>query len=128
MHPTDSDQQEKPHYDNDLHNHILANVPSAEYLGATVTEDLRWDTHIQNICVKANQTIGVMRKNMNISAASIRHQAYFRLVHLLLEYTSTVWNPYNHRRQTKQFCLLDADCLVVGESQSSSRRSAKNTL
>ena len=28
------------------------------------------------------------------------------------------------RRQTKQFCFLDADCLVVGESQSSSRRSA----
>ena len=27
------------------------------------------------------------------------------------------------RRQTKQFCFLDADCLVVGESQSSSRRS-----
>ena len=28
------------------------------------------------------------------------------------------------RRQTKQFCFLDADCLVVGKSQSSSRRSA----
>ena len=28
------------------------------------------------------------------------------------------------RRQTKQFCFLDADCLVVGESQSSSRCSA----
>ena len=28
------------------------------------------------------------------------------------------------RRQTKQFGFLDADCLVVGESQSSSRRSA----
>ena len=28
------------------------------------------------------------------------------------------------RRQTKQFCFLDADCLVVGERQSSSRRSA----
>ena len=26
------------------------------------------------------------------------------------------------RRQTKQFCFLDADCLLVGESQSSSRR------
>ena len=28
------------------------------------------------------------------------------------------------RRQTKQFCFLDADCLVVGENQGSSRRSA----
>ena len=29
-----------------------------------------------------------------------------------------------YRRQTKQFCFLDADCLVVGKSRSSSRRSA----
>ena len=28
------------------------------------------------------------------------------------------------RRQTKQFCFLDADCLVVGENKGSSRRSA----
>ena len=27
------------------------------------------------------------------------------------------------RRLTKQFCFLDADCLVVGESQGSSQRS-----
>ena len=33
-------------------------------------------------------------------------------------------NLTGDRRQTKQFCFLDADCLVVGESQSSSRRSA----
>ena len=31
--------------DYNLHNHILAN-------GVTVTEDLKWDTHIHNICVK----------------------------------------------------------------------------
>ena len=28
------------------------------------------------------------------------------------------------RRQTNQFCFLDADCLVVRKSQNSSRRSA----
>ena len=33
-------------------------------------------------------------KNLNISAASIRQQAYFSLVRPLLEYTSTVWEPY----------------------------------
>ena len=29
----------------------------AKYLGVTLTQDLKWYTHIQNICAKANQTI-----------------------------------------------------------------------
>ena len=33
-----------------------------------------------------------------------------------------------HFYLAKQFCFLDADCLVVGESQGSSRRSVGNTL
>ena len=38
---------------------------------------------------------------------------------------STIYLLTGDRRQTKQFCFLDADCLVVGESQSSSRRLAR---
>ena len=34
-----------------LHGHTLTNVPSAKYLGVTVTQDFMWDTHIQNACV-----------------------------------------------------------------------------
>ena len=63
-----------------LHDHILANVPSAKYLGVTLTKDFKWDTHIQNICVKANQTIGFLRRNLNISTVSIKQQAKFSLV------------------------------------------------
>ena len=73
--------------DYNLHNHILAN-------GVTVTEDLKWDTHIHNICVKANQTTGFLRRNLNIWAVSIKQQAYFSLLHPLVLYDSTVWDPY----------------------------------
>ena len=63
--------------DCDLHGHILANVPLAKYLvGVILTYDLKWDTHIQNICVKASQTIGFPRRNLNIGAVSIKLQAY----------------------------------------------------
>ena len=34
-------------------------------------------------------------------------------------------NLIGDRCPTKQFCFLDAECLVVGESQSSSRRLAE---
>ena len=58
-----------------LHGHVLASVPSAKYLGVTITEDLKWDTRIQNICDKANRTIGFLRSNLNIGAVSIKQQA-----------------------------------------------------
>lgn len=47
-----------------------------------------------NLCVKANQTIGFLRRNLNIGAVSIKQQAYFSLVRPLVEYASTVWDPY----------------------------------
>ena len=31
---------------------------SIKYLGVTITNDLRWNTHVGNICTKANRTIG----------------------------------------------------------------------
>ena len=87
--------------DYDLHGHTLANVSSAKYLDVTVTQDLKWDTHIQNICVKANQTIGFLRRNLNIGAVSIKQQAYFSLVRPLLEYSSSVWDPHTQKNIKK---------------------------
>ena len=77
-----------------LHEHIIASVSSAKYLGVTITEDLKWDTHIQKICNKANRTIGFLRKNLSTGAIAIKQQAYFMLVRLLVEYASTVWDPH----------------------------------
>ena len=62
-----------------LHGHILASVSLAKYLGITVTDDLRWDTHIQSKCDKANRTISFLRRNLSIGSVSIKQQAYFPL-------------------------------------------------
>ena len=35
--------------DYNLYEHILASVQFAKYLGLTITEDLKWDTPMQNI-------------------------------------------------------------------------------
>ena len=41
---------------------VLENVDHIKYLGATITFDLRWNTHISNICTKANRTLGFLRR------------------------------------------------------------------
>ena len=74
-----------------LHDHIIASVSSAKCLGVTITEDLKWDTHIQNICNKAHRTIGILQRNISISAISIKP-----IARPLVEYASTVWYPLTH--------------------------------
>ena len=43
---------------------VLENVDSIKYLGVTITNDLKWNTHINNICTKANRTHGLLRRNL----------------------------------------------------------------
>ena len=47
-----------------LNNHILQQVDCSPYLGVTLTHDLTWTTHINNITRKASSTLGFLRKNL----------------------------------------------------------------
>jgi hypothetical protein len=38
------------------HVHVLESVDKAKYLGVTISEDLKWESQINNICGKANKT------------------------------------------------------------------------
>ena len=42
----------------------LENVDSIKYIGVTITSDLRWNTHVSNVCIKANRTRGFLRKKL----------------------------------------------------------------
>ena len=47
-----------------LEGRVLENVDNIKYLGVTITCDLRWNTHISNICTKANRTLGFLRRTL----------------------------------------------------------------
>ena len=71
----------------------LENVESIKYLGITVTSDLRWNTHVSNVCTKANRTPGFLRRNLYSSAQEVKKAAYKGLVCPVLDYGSSVWDP-----------------------------------
>jgi len=77
-----------------LNGHVLQTTQNAKYLGLTVTPNLSWNTHIDNITCKANKTLGFVRRNIKVSSPKIKSLAYFSLVRPLLEYSSPVWDPY----------------------------------
>ena len=73
-----------------LNGHTLESTSDAKYLGVTLTSDLKWNTHINNITSKANRTLGFLRRNVKISSPKIKTLAYFSLVQPILEYASPV--------------------------------------
>ena len=36
---------------------VMENVESIKYLDVTITKDLRWNTHLSNVCTKATRTL-----------------------------------------------------------------------
>ena len=71
----------------------LENVESIKYLGVTITSDLRWNTHISNVCTNANRTFRFLRRNLHSCPQEVKEAAYRGLVRSVLDYASSVWDP-----------------------------------
>ena len=71
----------------------LENVESIKYLGVTITSDLRWNTHVSNVCTKANRTLVFLRRNLYSCPQEVKEAAYKGLVHPVLDYGGSVWDP-----------------------------------
>ena len=77
-----------------IHGHTLEVVDSSKYLGVTIGENLAWKKHIDNTVNKANRNLGFIRRNLGDCTAAVKAAAYSMLVRLVLEYSSTVWDPH----------------------------------
>ena len=84
---------EKIHASYTLEGTNLENVESIKYLGVTITSDLRWNTHVSNVCTKAKRTLGFLRRNLYSCPQEVKEAAYKGLVRQVLDYGSSVWDP-----------------------------------
>ena len=62
---------------------------------------MSWDEHINNLCSKGNRILEFLQQNLKISSSEIKERAYKVLVHPLLEYASSVWDPHTEKNITK---------------------------
>ena len=83
----------KIHASYTLEGTVLKNVESIKYLGVTITDDLQWITLVSNICTKANQTLGFLRRNLYACPQEVKKAAYKGLVRPVLEYSGSVRDP-----------------------------------
>ena len=59
---------------------ILKTVNNTTYLGINISNDLKWATHIKDICSKASSRLGLIRRNLQHCPLTSRKNACLALV------------------------------------------------
>ena len=72
----------------------LKNADNTTYLGLNISNDLKWATHIKDICSKASSRLGFIRRNLQHCPLTTRKNAYLALVRSSLEYGAAIWDPH----------------------------------
>ena len=78
---------------------VLENGDNIKNLGVTITNDLKRDTHVSNICTKAKRTLGFLRRTLFSCPLNVKEAAYKGMVHPVLEYGSWVLDPHTDKLQ-----------------------------
>ena len=78
-----------------IHNHILEVVEESKYLGVTISKDLTWKAHINNITNKANKTLGFIKRNIHGCTQKVKQQTFTTMVRPTLEYAFTCWDSHS---------------------------------
>ena len=83
-------------------------MDNIKYLGVKITNDLKWNTHISNICTKANRTLGFLRRTLFSCPQNVKEAAYKGMVRPILEYGSSVWDPHpdSFKKNWKRFKIV----------------------
>ena len=84
----------------------LTSIDSHSYLGIHLTNTLYWtaQTKAASRPTKAQQMLGVVRRNLNKCPTHIKAVAYTSLVRPTLEYASAAWDPHsqNNKKNTRK--------------------------
>ena len=88
-------------HDYTLKGHTLESVHTAKYLGVTLSSNMSWEPHINNITTKANKILGFLKRNLQIKQEETKALAYKSMVRSNLEYCSTIWSPHTKKLKDK---------------------------
>ena len=79
----------------------LETVQHHPYLGVELSDNMKFNLHINNISKKASSVLEFLKRNLKHCPQKIKERAYQSLVRPKLENVSSVWNP-QQKTQIKQ--------------------------
>ena len=99
-----------------IHGQVLKKTTKAKYLGVTIEKKQSWNSHIDMVTKRANQTISFLQRNLSSFPKDIKEASYKTLVRPQLEYAATVCDPSTKtvinkveavQRRAARFCHND---------------------
>ncbi|XP_040074077.1 uncharacterized protein LOC120846405 [Ixodes scapularis] len=81
-------------YDDKVIDSKLDKVSTYKYLGVHLTSNLSWNTHLDYILRRANQSLGFLRRHLYMATAETKLLAYSTLIRPKLKYAAIIWNPH----------------------------------
>jgi hypothetical protein len=80
-----------------MDNTILPRTNDAPDLGITITSNLSWNTHINNITTRAENRKWFLIRTLGYDApVRAKLLTYLSLIRSILEYNTTIWSPITH--------------------------------
>jgi hypothetical protein len=80
-----------------MNGHPLTPASSHPYLGVTISQDLSWNKHTDEVAAKSNKTLTVVQRVLGPCSKIVKERAYTSLVRPKLEYATAAWNPHTDR-------------------------------
>ena len=75
----------------------LERVPNTKYLGTTISEDMSWSTHTDQVAGKAHSMLAFLSRNLWMLPEKLCEKAYLTIVPPGLEYACSITDPYLNR-------------------------------
>ena len=72
-----------------IHNQKLNIKTETKYLGVTISSDLSWSRHAENVVKKANSTMGFLKRNIRSAPQAAKDTANKTFVRPTAEYAAT---------------------------------------
>ena len=88
-------------FDYTIHNQIIEKTNQAKYLGIHLSNNLSFNYHIDSVCKKAHHTLSFLQRNFGSCHKDLKIKLYKSHVRPLLEYCSSVWDPFTQRNIKK---------------------------
>ena len=72
----------------------LETVEESKCLGVTISNNLTWTRHTENVTGKGNRTLGFLHRSYKDCTTQVKTATYTTMTRPTIEYTITVWDPY----------------------------------
>ena len=73
---------------------ILSQASVAKYLGVSLSCDMEWAKHIQQVISSCSSTIGLLHRNLSGCPVQLRERVYISLTRSRLDYASASWDSH----------------------------------